>query len=133
MHQPLHCIERKDPVTGNGDQGGNGVHVTFFGAPANLHGVWDSGIIAHGRVTMDQVEKWLSTQNEKGLAAGNPVQWALAAHALAISHTYALPVDNQLGEDYVRKNTPVVVAQLGSAGVRLAAILNAVLGSPPKG
>jgi hypothetical protein len=31
MHQPLHSIERKDPVTGHGDAGGNGVHVTFFG------------------------------------------------------------------------------------------------------
>lgn len=93
MHQPLHSIERNDPVTGNGDRGGNEVHITFFGAPANLHGVWDSGIIAHGGVTLDQVQKWLSTQDEKALAQGDPIQWALAAHALAISNTYVLPAD----------------------------------------
>jgi hypothetical protein len=83
-------------------------------------------------VTLDQVEKWLSTQNEKALAAGDPVKWALAAHAPAISNTCAVPADNQLGDDYVRKNVPVVITQLGSAGVRLAAILNTVLGSHAK-
>jgi len=128
MHQPLHSIERKDPATGNGDAGGNGVRVVFFGQPANLHGVWDSGIVSHGGVTLEQVEKWLSMQDEKDLAKGDPVQWAIAAHDLAIANTYKIPVDRQLGDDYVKKNVPIVVAQLGSAGVRLAAILNAVLG-----
>jgi len=45
MHQPLHCAERKDPVTGKGDRGGNDVHLSFFGTPTNLHAVWDSGLI----------------------------------------------------------------------------------------
>lgn len=131
MHQPLHSIERKDPATGNGDAGGNGVHVTFYGQPANLHSVWDSGIVTHGGVTLDQVQKWLATQDEKALAKGDPAQWALAAHSLAISNTYVIPDDHQLGYDYVKKNVPVVVQQLGSAGVRLAAVLNAVLGNSP--
>jgi hypothetical protein len=128
MHQPLHSIERKDPVTGNGDAGGNAVKVTFFGNPANLHAVWDSGIVTHGGVTVEQVEKWLATQDEKVLVQGNPTQWALAAHDLAIHNTYVLPADLQLSDDYVNKNVPVVVAQLGSAGVRLASIVNRVLG-----
>lgn len=128
MHQPLHSIERKDPVTGNGDAGGNGVHVTFFGQPSNLHSVWDSGIVTHGGVTLEQVQKWVTTQAEKALAKGDPVQWALAAPALAVSNTYVIPDDHQLSDEYVTKNVPVVVMQLGSAGVRLAAILNAVLG-----
>jgi hypothetical protein len=127
MHQPLHSIERKDPATGQGDAGGNGVHVTFFGQPANLHGIWDSGIIAHGGVTLEQVQKWLSTQDEKSLAKGDPVVWALAAHAWAISNSYRIPDDHQLGDDYVQTNVPVVIEQLGCAGVRLAAILNATL------
>jgi hypothetical protein len=133
MHQPLHAVERKDPATGKGDRGGNDVHVTFFGMPGNLHAVWDSGIIAHGGVTLDQVQKWLSTQDEKALAQGSPVQWAMAAHALAISNSYVIPDDHQLGEDYVNRNVPAVVQQLGSAGVRLASILNSVLGHPTDG
>jgi hypothetical protein len=52
----------------------------------------------------------------------------LAAHALAVSNTYVIPANHQLGDDYVARNVPVVIAQLGSAGVRLAAILNDVLG-----
>jgi hypothetical protein len=63
------------------------------------------------------------------LAQGDPIQWALAAHALAISNTYVIPADHQLAEEYVTKNFTVVVEQLGSAGVRLAAILNSVLGN----
>jgi S1/P1 Nuclease len=133
MHQPLHSIERKDPATGQGDAGGNGVHVTFFGQPANLHGVWDSGIVTHGGVTLEQVQKWLSNQDEKALAKGDPVQWAIAAHDLAIANTYKIPDDHQLGDDYVQKNVPIVVEQLGAAGVRLAAILNAALGRMQNG
>jgi S1/P1 Nuclease len=128
MHQPLHCIERKDPATGNGDAGGNAVRVVFFGQAANLHAVWDSGIVAHGGVTLEQVQKWLATQDERALAQSDPIQWALAAHALAVSHTYVIPDDHQLGDEYVKRNVEVVVAQLGSAGIRLAAILNATLG-----
>lgn len=123
MHQPLHAIERRDPVIGNGGAGGNAVRVTFFGTPANLHAVWDSGIIAHGGVTLEQVQKWLATQDEKALAHGDPTLWAQAAHAWAISNSYVIPADHQLGENYVTKNVPVLVEQLGSAGVRLAAIL----------
>jgi hypothetical protein len=133
MHQPLHCIERKDPATGNGDAGGNAVHVAFFGQPANLHAVWDSGIVTHGGVTLEQVQKWLAAQDEKALTQGDPVQWALAAHALAVSHTYVIPDDHQLGDEYVKKNVEVVIAQLGSAGIRLAAILNATLGGTKNG
>ncbi len=42
LHQPLH-------TTTNDDQGGNCTSVTLFGnpKPANLHAVWDYGIIAH--------------------------------------------------------------------------------------
>lgn len=56
------------------------------------------------------------------------MQWALGAHALAISNAYIAQYDDQLGDAYVQKNVPVVVEQLGSAGVRLAAILNRLLG-----
>jgi hypothetical protein len=131
LHQPLHAIERSDPVTGKGDRGGNEVHVTFFGTPTNLHAVWDSGIVAHGSVTLDQVQKWLATQDEKALAQGDPIQWAVAAHALAISNSYLVSDDHQLGQDYVDKNVTVVVRQLGSAGLRLASILNSTLSSSP--
>lgn len=127
MHQPLHAIERMDPITGALDRGGNEVSVTFFGTHSNLHAVWDAGIVTHGGVTLEQVQKWLATQDEKALVQGDPVQWALAAHALAISNAYVIQYDDRLGDAYVQKNVPVVVSQLGSAGARLAAILNTVL------
>jgi hypothetical protein len=82
--------------------------------------VWDSGIVAHGGVTLDQVQKWLSTQDEKALAQGDPARWAVAAHALAISNSFVISDDHQLDQEYVDKNVAVVVQQLGCAGVRLA-------------
>src|SRR5262249_48553924 len=107
---------------------GNAVRVAFFGQPANLHAVWDSGIVTHGGVTLEQVQKWLATQDEMALAQGGSMQWGPAAPPLAGFHSLVIPDDHQLGDEYVKKNVEVVVAQLGSAGIRLAAILNATLG-----
>ena len=39
---------------------------------------------------------------------------------------YAVHADGQLGQDYFDKNIPVVNERLSMAGVRLAALLNAV-------
>jgi hypothetical protein len=65
LHQPLHCAER------NGDTGGNGVKVTFFGAtneappfqhsPWNLHAVWDGGMIDHTKRTRTAYVKKLDS------------------------------------------------------------------------
>jgi hypothetical protein len=70
------------------------IHVTFFGMSANLHAMWDSGIVAHGGVTLDQVRTWLPTQDEKALAQGDSVYRAVAAHALAISNSYEASDDH---------------------------------------
>jgi len=68
------------------------------GSSSNLHAVWDSGIVTHSGVTLGEVQRWLATQDEKALAKGDILQWALAAHALTISNTYVIPDDHQLGE-----------------------------------
>jgi hypothetical protein len=56
LHQPLH-------TTGNDDQGGNCTSVTLFEDPkrANLHGVWDYGIIGHFLKTANQTPAQLAT------------------------------------------------------------------------
>ena len=52
--------------------------------------------------------------------------WATESCQLARSNAYAIPKDGRLGQDYFDKNIPVVNERLTMAGVRLAALLNAV-------
>jgi hypothetical protein len=81
---------------------GNAVRVTFWKlckSPCGL-GFRDR----HSRRRhLKQVEQWLATQDEKMLAQGTFLQWAVAAYDLAIRNTYVLPADLVLGDDYVNK------------------------------
>ena len=56
----------------------------------------------------------------------DPVVWATESHRLAHSNAYIVPKDGRIGQDYFDKNIPVVERRLSVAGVRLAALLNAV-------
>ncbi|MCH8881549.1 MAG: hypothetical protein IID34_16915 [Planctomycetes bacterium] len=56
----------------------------------------------------------------------DPVVWATESHKLAHSNAYDVPKDGRIGQDYFDKNIPVLNERLAVAGVRLAALLNAV-------
>lgn len=132
IHQPLHAsaIER----------GGNGIQVRVFGsdscggsptrpAPCNLHGVWDTQLIAHrglndsrylsmleARVTQDR----LATQ-----PPGTPAEWAM--ESLVLSNALMLPQKGEVDEAYYRKFLPSIDERLARGGTRLAAFLNRIL------
>jgi len=124
-HQPLHCAER------DGDAGGNKLKVQYFGVPLSLHNVWDFGILdragfdwgEHVRYASD----WLKDHDPSKLAAGQPLDWIMESHRLAVSVAYDLPADLALGADYHERTLPVVHQQLAKAGVRLAALLKRAL------
>ena len=129
VHQPLHCSD-------NNDRGGNDVKVTFFDHRTNLHAVWDYGIIEKtgmdaGEYAEFLIKKFHPTSTKVSqLEKGTPVSWALQAHAYAVSYAYGdKPSDNELGETYYKDCLPVVNKQLFDAGVRLAGVLNKILGS----
>jgi hypothetical protein len=126
VHQPLHTIDRDD-------EGGNKVAVTFFDTPMSLHGVWDFGLIEKrtydwGQYVTDLENNWLRGKDIHALEDGNPVDWALHAHAAAVNAAYILPEDLRLGKDYYQRATPVVDEQLALAGIRLARVLDEALG-----
>jgi nuclease S1 len=127
-HQPLHCAER------DGDAGGNGLKVQYFGAPLSLHQVWDYAML--DRATYDwgehveQAEAWLKTQNAKALARGTPLIWIMESHKLAATVAYDTPSDLALAEAYNDRALPVARQQLAKAGVRLAAVLTQALAPP---
>jgi hypothetical protein len=63
------------------------------------------------------------------LERGTIVDWVMEAHRTAVEHVYRLPPDRRLGDEYLRKSLPVIDLALISAGVRLARVLNEVLGA----
>ncbi|HYU45479.1 MAG TPA: S1/P1 nuclease [Terriglobales bacterium] len=123
LHQPLHCAD-------NHDRGGNDVKVTFFGKQSNLHRVWDSDIITESNLPpvefAAQLDSWLDAQDTATLEKGTTVDWAQASHKLAVDDAYNIPADHQLDASYADANLPIIDQQLAIAGLRLAAILNAI-------
>ncbi|WP_196814933.1 S1/P1 nuclease [Mesorhizobium sp. L2C067A000] len=128
IHQPFHAIQRI--VDGESDQGGNFVKVTFFDdKKANLHSVWDSGLILHANRTAEQYVDYLSADvlpklTSTDRAEADPIKWAESSHGIG----KAAYVDNNavLGDDYFKAHIGEVDQQLALAGVRLAAILEAL-------
>jgi nuclease S1 len=143
IHQPLHAAD-------HGDQGGNRVEVSFFGARDNapygtlrLHTVWDIQILE--RLVADRggeagiVAAPLGGGREAQWERGSIADWMRESHDLAATVVYpALPVGFacarriegvvSLDEAYYRRAAPVVEEQIRKAGLRLARVLNETLG-----
>lgn len=124
VHNPLHVGYAKD-------KGGNDVKVEFFFDRTRLHVVWDELLIRHtkkkwsdyanelfARITPAQAAEWSRNRD--------PSEWATESHKLVVSHVYDFPKDGLLGQEYFDRNIPVVNERLSMAGVRLAAMLNAI-------
>ena len=123
VHQPLHLGNARD-------RGGNDVKVTFFENNTNLHSLWDSGMIRRTQKGWTEYATELAakiTPQERVLYDTlDPVVWATESHKLAHSNAYDVPKDGRLGQDYFDKNILVIERRLSMAGVRLAALLNAI-------
>jgi len=127
VHQPLHA-------SNNDDRGGNEIKVVFLEHRTNLHAVWDTGILAPAvrgderayalrlvkSITPAEIAKW---------RGGSAADWANESHAIAQRIIYGeLPHEpGYLPSSYERAALPIVNEQLEKAGVRVAAVLNAVL------
>ncbi len=148
MHQPLHAAERKND-DGKPDKGGNLVQVKLpEGAePVRLHLAWDVELVkaamagADAQAFSQKLSKEVTPEKAKawtqGVGADLPkevvVGWVLEAHKVAADVVYpGVPTDGSvitLDKAYVGKSDQVIKEQLTKAGVRLAEVLNQVLGS----
>ncbi|WP_157269764.1 S1/P1 nuclease [Azohydromonas aeria] len=141
LHQPLHAY---------GDaRGGNDIPVTLQARgplcgdrckpqpqpqPMSLHAAWDFGLLGKlapswGALVAQVEEGFLSSPEgraaQAGMGAGavlDPVAWANASHALG--GRFWRPADAVLDDAYLEGAAPVLMQQLGLAGVRLAGMLN---------
>lgn len=150
LHQPLHAVS-------DADLGGNCEHVDPpVETAANLHAVWDGGIVnlmhSSDRELAGELDRNLqsvSPNARTALAAGSVNDWAWESHELAIADVYRrlsiptepvifphscqeapLAVSNltvRLSSGYLDDMKPVVRRQLTKAGLRLAHLLNETL------
>ncbi len=114
-------------------KGGVAVDVTFFGQPTILHKVWDKWIIERvnkpwQRYAAELDRAITSKQRDEWSGTMDPVDWANETFQVALKYVNVSPEHNQIGEDYFKRGVPVINKRLSMAGIRLATILNGILG-----
>ena len=129
VHQPFHALAD--------ERGGNGISVTFLGSAmcgtfkCNLHGVWDDAMIEgqglNEKKYTDKLLLEIKDNNWERLAGGEPTTWANISHHYAVE-AYA-PNGAMLTREYVAEESKIVDAELALGGLRLARVLNRILGS----
>jgi hypothetical protein len=126
LHQPLHAADRHD-------KGGNNVVVYQGRHRSNLHRVWDEDVVealgADAMADAAAIETGLSSQDKARIMTGTPVDWANETFQVAVHEIYGrLPGSGplRLPRDYAQRQKQPVRLQLARAGLRLAALLNAI-------
>jgi len=132
IHQPLHAL--------GVERGGNGIRVSVFGSPdcryddgtahpCNLHGVWDTELIARRHLGDQEyaaeLERIVAQRRWSATAAGSADAWAMESHAAA--RRALLPPQGAVDEAYYRANIATVDEQLALGGWRLASLVNQAL------
>jgi hypothetical protein len=116
VHQPLH--------TGYADdKGGNGYQLQAFMRGSNLHSLWDSGLIKNLNKDVDALTKRLIAKRDAPKGADLNVVHA-AEESCKIVGTPGFYPERSVGQDYVKRYTPVMEQRLTVAGARLAGLLN---------
>lgn len=124
LHQPLHV--------GNGtDKGGNDVRVEWFGRRSNLHRVWDSEMLKSRNLAYSELSAELLTtltnDQKRRWSHGSTTDWAHEAMQYR-SQVYRIDNPEYMGYQYTYRNWELLTSQLVKGGVRLAAVLNEILG-----
>jgi hypothetical protein len=132
MHQPLHAGD-------NHDRGGNEVRVVLNGERKNLHSVWDTAVVEalgdNPGTVAAALERQITAAEKRQWSQGSVVDWANQSFQIAKARIYpALPGTGGtdapviLPPDYAQREADVTRTQLERAGIRLATLLNKVLG-----
>ena len=136
LHQPFHALSVA--------RGGNDLPVVAFGSssctysdgtsyPCNLHGAWDTSLIAHRGLTdrqyLDELSRQIDQRGWGALATRSAAEWAMESHALATKAL--LPAQGVVDDAYYRTYIAHADERLALGGLRLAALLNQSLAAPP--
>lgn len=127
LHQPLH-------VSYADDWGGNKTAVYFLQKPANLHGVWDSALLAEMGYDADPAKilhrfATLSASESANWRQGNVLSWANESLRQTREIYQHYRPGMLLDANSINRDGPVVEQRLLQAGVRLAWWLDQQLAS----
>ncbi len=123
----------------NHDRGGNEVRVVLNGERKNFHAVWDTDVVNAlgddpGAVAAT-LERQITPEEQRQWSRGSVVDWSNQSFQIAKTQIYStLPGTGGtdapiiLPPDYPQREADVTRTQLERAGVRLAVLLNKVLG-----
>jgi hypothetical protein len=128
IHQPFHAM-------GDG-HGGNDIAVSFMGSSVcgvyncNLHNVWDDMIIEEQGLNekkyTQRLLKEIKDNQWESLSGGEPTTWANLSHEFA--EQALVPNGALITREYVQEESGIVDQQLALGGLRLARVLNRILG-----
>jgi hypothetical protein len=131
IHQPLHAAD-------NGDRGGNKVRLLLRRHHTNLHAVWDVDVVRYLGRTPEEVASRLERKStpaeQKEWQSGTPADWANESFQIANRDIYPAIHPGDFGDqivlppDFSARESSIVSKQIERAGVRLAWILNHILG-----
>lgn len=122
IHQPMH-MGRKE------DSGGNGIKLTWFGQPSNLHRIWDSDVIESQQLSYTEYTDAINHANKNELNAwlhDDVSVWAFESYQISRKLYSKVKPEEKLGYRYIYDNLDTVNHQLLKGGVRLAGLLNQV-------
>jgi hypothetical protein len=134
IHQPLH-------VADHDDRGGNCILLDDgSGQRRNLHGFWDTGVVKDLGPTpeaiADSLDAKITSAEITAWTQGGPLEWATESFRLSTSVVYKLPAlptcadhtaPMRLEMSYIKTARVIAAEQLQKGGIRLAALLNAIL------
>ncbi|MFT5751645.1 MAG: hypothetical protein ACI86L_001148 [Dokdonia sp.] len=124
LHQPMH--------TGIGaDKGGNDFQVQWFGKGTNLHRVWDTSMIENYGMSYTELAgamPSLSKEQRKTIQAGTHYDWMEDSRQLVKDVYSNTKTGEKLGYRYMYEHFETLKGQLQKGGLRLAAMLNEILG-----
>jgi len=117
IHQPLHAGYKED-------KGGNNYQVQAFGKATNLHALWDSGLVKNLNTPTNALALDLSSNKIQSGDYFNITPLNAATESCNIAHETDFYPSRKVDQQYVNHYTPVLMARLKLAGVRLAQLLN---------
>jgi len=124
IHQPMHT-GRPD------DRGGNGIRLSWFNNPYNLHQVWDDRLIDLQQLSYTEYVSAInySTKEQRKAWQAEPVsEWIWQSYQIAEKIYTDVKPDDKLGYPYNFKNIATLNQQLLKGGIHLAGLLNEIFG-----
>lgn len=124
LHQPLHVGKAED-------RGGNSIDVTWFRVNTNLHSVWDTKMIESFHMNYTELSSNLNKFSKEqiiNIQQGSVLDWVYESRDLAMKVYESVKAEKNLSYRYMYHYFPTVKIQLQKAGLRLARVLNDLLG-----